>query len=151
MKRRLKGFTLIELIVVIAIISVLAMILIPQLIGYVKKSKLEVVNRCAKDIFNQASIYIHDSENVDKDFTTITAISSSDITSGNVLKEDFCKNMDKVLNGKLLGSWKVFFNSDGTVAAAFYSKKTNDPYVGSWPEAKREKTSGGIDSITSYP
>ena len=39
MYRKKKGFTLIELIVVIAIIGVLATILVPSAIGFVKKSK----------------------------------------------------------------------------------------------------------------
>ena len=38
-KKKQKGFTLIELIVVIAIIGVLAAILVPSMIGYIKKSK----------------------------------------------------------------------------------------------------------------
>ena len=43
-----KGFTLIELIVVIAIIGVLAAILVPAMLGYIKKSKITNCNSAAK-------------------------------------------------------------------------------------------------------
>ena len=47
-----KGFTLIELIVVIAIIGVLSAILVPAMIGYVVKSKISTQNTAAKQLYN---------------------------------------------------------------------------------------------------
>lgn len=54
MEKRKKGFTLIELVVVIAIIGVLAAILVPVLMGYVRKSRVAAANDNAKQNFNTA-------------------------------------------------------------------------------------------------
>ena len=51
MKTTKKGFTLSELIVVIAIIGVLAAILVPTMLGYVKKSKLSSATSTASSVF----------------------------------------------------------------------------------------------------
>ncbi len=57
-----KGFTLVELVVVIAIIGVLAAILVPSMMGYVKKSRLKTANGNAKTIYNAVVTFATDQE-----------------------------------------------------------------------------------------
>lgn len=52
MKNNKKGFTLIELIVVIAILGVLMMLVVPSVTGYLNSSKKAVANGNAKTCYN---------------------------------------------------------------------------------------------------
>ncbi|MBE6876494.1 MAG: type II secretion system protein [Ruminococcus sp.] len=66
MKKKLHGFTLVELVVVITILTVLAGILIPSMIGFIVKAKVGSVNSNAKLLSNAAITALTELDTEDK-------------------------------------------------------------------------------------
>ena len=71
MKKNRKGFTLVKLVVVITIVSVLAAMLVPTMLNYIRKAKLKAANTNAKTAYHAVVEF----------FTERNALDGSDMTT----------------------------------------------------------------------
>lgn len=172
MKKSQKGFTLVELVVVIAIIGVLAAILVPSMLNYVKKSRLKTANSNAKTAYNALAENFADAET--QGYALTACLNESTTDSGaqkyHVGVDDIYAAKDSIAatdggakkvadalaeNGDEAGVFKVskaWINSKESYVL-FWAKTKTDEMVGRYPDAIQwddwtdESSKKNIDSI----
>ncbi|MBQ8978613.1 MAG: prepilin-type N-terminal cleavage/methylation domain-containing protein [Oscillospiraceae bacterium] len=143
--KKVKAFTLVEVIIVIVIIGILAVILVPTLISYISKSKLATANTNAKLAFESAAAYCTDcninNSPVERGTYNEICLKSAQIpteaaTDGNHLEDALLIAIGS--KSAKSGYASVSVNDKGLPQDARWAKKTGDKYVGSYPERASE-------------
>jgi prepilin-type N-terminal cleavage/methylation domain-containing protein len=154
-ERLLKGFTIIELVVVIAIIGIMMAILIPNLISYVNDSRAAVANVNANTVYKCASSWLAKAQIAGVPFpesarlfagTPCTVgysgdesinVNFDDLNTAEKFNEAFRASMDVLLEDLEDNScFCVMVDNSGNVLQTFWAADASDIVVGGFPNTR---------------
>lgn len=137
LKKNKKGFTLVEVIVVLVILAILMAIAIPSFMGYINKAKEREKDLTARNVFlavsTVAAEYLQGNSPTDaelktyleEDPTALTEISNlAGITT--IAKGDLTVELDS-LGGKLMGVKSIIYDGQTYPSATANSSTNSTP------------------------
>lgn len=154
---KVKGFTLVELIVVIAIIAILAAILVPSMLAYIKNARYTQADANAKNLHTAATAAIAQAY-VDGTLGAASGGNGAVVELTNMKIEVDGEDIDlsdELGGDSFNGLGKVNYDTTTySVISALWTAKTNDDYTnwsGDIPTADDRAEEDGINGYYPSP
>ncbi|MDE5859466.1 MAG: prepilin-type N-terminal cleavage/methylation domain-containing protein [Oscillospiraceae bacterium] len=147
---KVKGFTLVELIVVIAIIAILAAILVPSMLGYIRNSRITQADANAKNIHTAATAAVAQAYvdgNLGAPAATDTGVDVTNLSISVTLTGGTATTVSLAdeLGGSLDGKARVWYNpGTAAVTGAAWTANANSTIPANWPTAPIAKSANPI-------